>query len=373
MTLELCNLETIMKRTPEPSFTSRIPHLLIIYTGGTIGMVEDAKTGTLRAFDFSHLKESMPELVQLSFKLDYTQFDPPIDSSDMSVELWYNLAETILRQYDQYDGFVVLHGTDTMCYTASMTSFMLQGLNKPVVFTGSQLPIGRLRTDGKENLITSLQIAAQRTPTGDAMVPEVCIYFNGSLFRANRTIKSSADQFEAFQSYNYPPLAHVGIDIHFHTKNIHRYTHEVRPQTENLRLPNRNVAVLKIFPGIRQEIVEAALNIPNLQGLVLETYGSGNAPTNDWFISSLAQAVKRGLVIVNVTQCLSGSVQMQRYATGLELLQAGVISGFDMTTESALTKLMYLLSLPISVDEVRSRMMISLCGELSNSTNRDQD
>lgn len=347
--------------------------LLIIYTGGTIGMVEDPETGVLRAFDFSHLQESIPELKRLSFKLTYTQFSPPIDSADMSVDLWYKLAQTIVSNYDNYDGFVVLHGTDTMCFSASALSFLLVGLNKPVIFTGSQLPIGRLRTDGKENLITSLQIAAEKHQNGEAMVPDVCIYFNGCLFRANRTTKSSADQFEAFQSYNYPLLAHVGIDISYHQKNIHRYTKESRPMLESLCLPNNHVTVLKLFPGIREEVVDATLGISGLKGLVLETYGSGNAPTCEWFITRIEEAVKKGLVVVNVTQCASGSVQMMRYDTGAGLLKAGVISGYDMTTESALTKLMCLLAKPLSVEEVRRQMEISLCGEMSNSTNKDKD
>lgn len=341
--------------------------ILIIYTGGTIGMIEDPATGVLHAFDFSHLRESIPELKRLSFKLSYIQFSPPIDSADMSVDLWLKLAETILSNYDNYDGFVILHGTDTMSYSASALSFLLAGIAKPVIFTGSQLPIGRLRTDGKENLITSLQIAAERLEGGKAMVPEVCVYFNGYLFRANRTSKCSADQFEAFQSYNYPPLAHVGIDISFDQKNIHHYTKESRPSPESLRLPNNNVTVLKLFPGICKEVVEAVLNTPHLQGVVLETYGSGNAPTCDWFIKSIEKAVQRGLIIVNVTQCASGTVQMMRYDTGVRLLKAGVISGYDMTTESALTKLMCLLAQPLSVEEIRKRMEISICGEMSNN------
>lgn len=341
--------------------------ILIIYTGGTIGMVEDPTTGALQAFDFSHLRESMPELKQLSFQLAYTQFDPPIDSSDMSVDLWLRLAQTIVSNYDEYDGFVVLHGTDTMAYTASAISFMLVGLNKPVIFTGSQLPIGRLRTDGKENLISSLQIAAERTSSGEPMVPEVCIYFNGLLLRANRTIKSSAEQFDAFLSMNYPPLAQVGIDINFNEKNIHYYPAGEVPGFKQLYMLDNRVTVLRLFPGIRQEVVDATLNIQDLKGVVLETYGSGNALTNSLFIRSLKDAIDRGVVIVNVTQCLSGSVAMTRYDTGVRLLQAGVTSGFDMTTEAAITKLMYLLAQPISTDEVRRRMGSSLCGELTEN------
>lgn len=349
------------------------PRILIIYTGGTIGMMEDASTGALRPFDFSHLREKLPELSQLNFQLSYTQFDPPIDSVDMSVDLWLHLAQIIVKCYDDFDGFVVLHGTDTMCYTASALSFLLVGLNKPVIFTGSQLPIGRLRTDGKENLIASLQIAAERMENNEAMVSEVCIYFNGDLFRANRTTKSSADQFEAFHSYNYPALAHVGIDITFNKKNIHYYKPDNLPGFKELHLPDNHVAVLKLFPGIRQEVVDATLNIPNLRGLVLETYGSGNAPTNSRFVQSLEEAINKGLVIVNVTQCASGSVQMTRYDSGVRLLKAGVISGFDMTTESAVTKLMYLLGQPIGIEDVRRRMGISLCGEITNSTASDMN
>lgn len=350
-------------QTPDKDITT--PNIMLIYTGGTIGMVEDPATGTLRAFDFIYLAEHFPELQRLDFNISSVQFDPPIDSSNITVDLWHQLAGTIADSYDKFDGFVVLHGTDTMAYTACALSFLLEGLSKPVIFTGSQLPIGRLRTDGKENLITALQIAAERNTKGEPMVPEVCIYFNTYLLRANRTIKSNADQFEAFYSYNYPPLAHAGIEITYDEKHIHRYKETEAIAFTPLTRMEQNVLVLKIFPGIAPEMVNTVLSMPGLRGLVLETYGSGNAPTFDWFLEAMADAVKRGIVIVNVTQCHSGSVQMHRYDTGARLSDVGVVSGYDMTTESALAKLMYLLAKPLSVEKVRELISKSFCGELT--------
>lgn len=353
-----------MKQT---EVTNESPKILIIYTGGTIGMIEDPISGALRAFDFGYLLEQIPELQRFGFEISSIQFDPPIDSAAITLDLWIKLAKTIGDNYDHYDGFVILHGTDTMAYTASALSFLLEGLEKPVIFTGSQLPIGRLRTDGKENLITAIQIAAERRADGLPMVPEVCIYFNANLMRANRTIKCSADQFEAFASYNYPNLAHAGIHINYQEKHIHRYHCGENKGLNVATVIDPNVAVLKLFPGITQDVVAALFNIPSLHGVVLETYGSGNASTAPWFLDMLSKAVKRGIVIVNVTQCASGMVDMARYDTGIRLGRIGVVSGFDMTTECALAKLMYLLGQGYSSQEVAQRMQISICGELTFS------
>ena len=330
-------------------------------------MIEDPATGALRAFNFTYLQDHIPELQRLGFEISSIQFDPPIDSAAITVDLWIRLARTIGENYDKYDGFVVLHGTDTMAYTASALSFLLRGIAKPVVFTGSQLPVGRLRTDGKENLITALQIAAERGEDGRAMVPEVSIFFDKYLLRANRTIKCSADQFEAFASNNYPHLAYAGIHIRYNEKHIYRTPKDEKTELEVTTHVDPHVCVLKMFPGITPEVVQAVLSIPTLRGVVLETYGSGNAPTDDWFIEALADAVKRGIVIVNVTQCESGKVEMGRYDTGIRLGQVGVVSGFDMTTESAITKLMYLLGKGLSPQEVGVEMQISICGELTQN------
>ncbi len=347
---------------------SQAQKILIIYTGGTIGMIEDPATGALRAFDFDHLLEQIPEIQRFGFQIVSQQFDPPIDSSAITVEHWLTLASIIEENYSDFDGFVVLHGTDTMAYSASALSFLLEGLEKAVVFTGSQLPVGRLRTDGKENLITAIQIAAEKREDGSAMVPEVCIFFDASLKRANRTIKCSADQFDAFASYNYPSLAHAGIHISYQQKHIHRYA-----EGENklgLRVAKKmdpNVAILKLFPGIEPSVVDAICSLSSIKAIVMETYGSGNATTEPWFLELLSKTISRGVIVVNITQCASGMVDMQCYNTGIQLRKMGVVSGYDMTTEAAVTKLMYLLGQGYTSQEVARLMELPFCGELTAS------
>ena len=342
-----------------PNITS----ILLIYTGGTIGMIENPETGALENFNLEQLKKHVPELQNFTFHIDTYQFDPPMDSSDMDPEAWRKLVHIISDHYDRYTGFVILHGTDTMAYTASALSFMLEGLSKPVILTGSQLPIGVLRTDGKENLLTSLEIASARDAKGNPLVPEVCIFFENDLLRGNRTSKINADNFNAFRSYNYPALAHAGIYIKYDTGQIY---HPVsRKPLKPHYLLDRNIAILKLFPGISPQVVESILNIPDLKGVVMETFGSGNAPSYDWFLTMLKDAVDRGIVIVNVTQCSAGSVEMHRYETGHKLLEAGVISGFDSTTESAVAKLMFLFGHGLSPEEVKDHMNCSLIGEVT--------
>ncbi len=343
--------------------TAHNSSVLLIYTGGTIGMIENSETGVLENFNFEQLQKHIPELNRLDFQIDSYQFNPPMDSSDMIPEIWKELVRIINENYEKYTGFVILHGTDTMAYTASALSFMLEGLNKPVILTGSQLPIGVLRTDGKENLLTSIEIAAAQNNKGNPMVPEVCIFFENHLMRGNRTTKINADNFNAFRSFNYPALAEAGIHIRFNHVHIHTYK-ENRKLTPHLSLDS-NIAVLKLFPGIQENVIAAILAIEGLRALVLETYGSGNAPRKPWFIRCLSEACHKGIVIVNITQCNSGTVEMERYETGYQLLQAGVVSGHDSTTESAVTKLMLLIGSGYSSQEIRERMNCSIAGEIS--------
>jgi L-asparaginase len=336
--------------------------ILLIYTGGTIGMIENPETGALESFNFQHLKDNMPELKKLGYTVATYQFDPPVDSAEMGPDGWQKIVQIIATNYPVYNGFVVLHGTDTMAYTASALSFMLENLSKPVILTGSQLPIGVLRTDGKENLITAIEIAAAKE-NNMSIVPEVCIFFENTLLRGNRTRKINADNFNAFRSYNYPPLAYAGVHIKYDTAQI--YHPILRKPLKVHYLLDRNIAILKLFPGMSPQVIENILNTPGLKGVVMETFGSGNAPTEEWFFNMLKEAVGRGLVIVNVTQCLGGSVEMHRYETGQKLLEAGVISGYDSTTESAVTKLMFLFGHGLSPDEVKEHMNCSLIGEIT--------
>lgn len=336
--------------------------IMIIYTGGTIGMVQNPETGALQPFNFSEITQQIPDIKRFKICFSTYQFEPPIDSANVNPQFWIKLANIIEQNYHNHDGFVILHGTDTMAYSASALSFMLENLQKPVIFTGSQLPIGMLRTDGRENLITAIEIAADRR-VNKAVVPEVCIYFESKLFRGNRTTKYSAEQFNAFRSPNYPALAEVGIHIKYNHAAI-RYPTIDRPLRIHKNL-NTQIAILKLFPGITQNMVEAILNIPNLKAVVLETFGSGNAPSEPWFIEAITNAILKGIIILNASQCAGGSVDMGKYSTGIELQKHGVISGFDTTTEAAVTKLMCILGHNLLPDDINRQLNKAICGEIS--------
>ena len=339
------------------------PSVLLIYTGGTIGMIENPETGALENFDFDQLLKHVPELKRFNYRISSYQFNPPIDSSDMEPSFWAKIVKIINYNYDYFDGFVILHGTDTMAYTASALSFMLENLGKPVILTGSQLPIGTLRTDGKENLITAIEIAAARYPDGTPIVPEVCIFFENELMRGNRTTKINAENFNAFRSFNYPVLASAGIHIRYNEHLIRR-PDPSRPMKPHF-LFDPNVVMLTLFPGIQESIIHSVLHVPGLKAVVLKTFGSGNAPQKEWFIRQLTDAAERGIVIVNITQCQRGIVEMDRYETGLQLLHAGIISGYDSTPECAVTKLMFLLGHGLTPEEIRFRMNSNLAGEIT--------
>ena len=338
-------------------------NILLIYTGGTIGMVQNNETGTLEAFNFGHLTSHIPELKRFKFNVNTIVFDPPIDSSDITTKHWQELVKIIEKNYDLHDGFVILHGTDTMAYTASALSFMIANPKKPIVLTGAQLPIGKLRTDAKENLITAMEIAADKDYIGNPIVPEVSIFFQNYLFRGNRTIKINADNFNAFKTYNYPALAKSGIQIRYDQNSILKVDFDKKTQFRYAM--DTDIVILKMFPGITRSTIEAILGAKGIKAVVLETYGSGNAPRAEWFIEVLYETVKRGVIIVNVTQCNVGCVEMQRYETGKELLKAGVISGYDATTEATITKLMFLLGNNYSREEIVVRMRVPLAGEIT--------
>jgi len=335
--------------------------ILLIYTGGTIGMVHDAETGAYIPFDFENLQAQIPELKQLNCKLEIISYEPSIDSSDIHPNIWVQLGETIEENYDKHDGFVILHGSDTMAYTASALSFILENLNKPVILTGSQLPSGVPRTDAKENLITAIEIAAS-TREGLPEIAEVAVYFEYQLYRGNRTHKVNAEHFEAFESVNYPPLAEAGVHIKFNR----RYTQSVNNESLIVHKTfNPNIGVLKLFPGITETTVRSILSAPVMQALILESFGSGNAPTYPWFLKALQEAINKGILILNVSQCQGGSVDLGRYQTSKALKDMGVLSAYDMTFEAALTKMMFVLE--YSNDVVRRKDLLNrnLQGEMT--------
>ncbi len=335
--------------------------ILIIYTGGTLGMVHN-ENGVLIPFDFSLIMDHIPSLRQLDLNITVLSFQNPIDSSNVNPQHWHEIGEKIYNNYDKYDGFVVLHGTDTMAFSASAISFMLENLQKPVIFTGAQLPISSSRSDARENLITALEIASTKVNM-KPVVPEVAIYFDSVLLRGNRAKKVESQQFDAFESENYPMLAESGVEIKYNHKFIHRS--EQRKELIFHGNFDSNIVVLKLFPGISKEAVEGIINIPNLRGIVLETYGSGNAPTHDWFIAPLKKAIEKGIIILNVSQCPGGKVDQGRYETSEGLHAMGVIGGSDLTIEAAVTKLMIVLAEEKNIENIKSRMMKSICGEMS--------
>ncbi len=335
----------------------------MIYTGGTIGMVRNAATGALESCDFENLAANIPEMKLCGADIRTVTFEHPIDSSDMTPRHWADIVRIIAGNYDSYDGFVILHGTDTMAFTASALSFMLGNLSKPVILTGSQLPIEAIRTDAKENLLTAIEIASACDGSGRAIVPEVCIFFHEELIRGNRSSKVSANNLAAFSSSNYPILAHSGTEIEYHREYI---------RTPDLSKPLKahydmdpSIIIFSLFPGIRREAVEGILSKDSVKGVIFRTFGSGNAPESEWLVELLSDAVQNGKTIVNITQCATGKVQMEKYRTGRQLLDAGVVSGHDSTVEAALTKLMYLMGQGLSREEIRRQMNISLAGEIT--------
>lgn len=336
-------------------------NILLIYTGGTIGMVKDTESNSLVPLDLNHLTKQVPELKGFDCKLGSYEFEVPIDSSNVNPEFWVKLVTVIQENYSKYDGFVILHGTDTMAHTASALSFMIQNIDKPIILTGSQLPIGTIRTDGKENLITAIEIAMGKNKNG-AIVKEVCVCFENKLYRGNRISKNNAEYFNAFSSENYPPLAEIGIHIHYQFSALLKYNGKT--VQFNTRLDN-NVAILKVFPGFSKSYVESILSINGLKAVVMETYGAGNAPTDQWFIQLLEDATKRGIGIVNVTQCKSGFVNQGHYETSVKMLDLGVVSAQDMTFEAAIVKLMYLLGQELRGNDLIKAFEKPISGEMT--------
>lgn len=337
-------------------------NILIIYTGGTVGMLYDKRLETLRPFEFTELQDRIPEMYKLGYHYFIHSFNPPIDSSNMSPEIWIELAAIIEKEYNQYDGFVILHGSDTMAFTASALSFLLENLGKPVIITGSQLPIGEIRTDARENIITAIEIAAAKDEKAAPLIPEVCIYFDFKLFRGNRTKKYDAEKFEAFYSMNYPALADAGVSIKYQPQFCLPSSNQPLHVHKHL---DKNIAILHLFPGIRQITVDTILKTPEVKGIIMESFGAGNASTADWFLQTIKKAVERGLYILNITQCDGGSVSSGRYETSKYLKDLGVISGFDMTFEAAVTKMMFVLGLQSSPEQTKRLLESPLRGELT--------
>lgn len=339
--------------------------VLLIYTGGTIGMVDDPLTGSLKAINFKQLLNFIPDLKRLKTDIDTIAFEKPIDSSNADDRFWVKIVNIIKENYFSYDGFVILHGTDTMAFTGSALSFMISNLSKPIILTGAQLPLGTLRTDGRENLISAIEIASAKRKDGRAWVPEVAIYFENKLYRANRTHKYNAEYFDAFESPNYPPLAEAGIHIYYNEKVIN-YSNTEKIVGFNTNL-DRNVAVLKLFPGINENYVDSVLNIEGIKGIILESYGTGNAPTFKWFLDKLEAAINKDIIIYNVTQCNAGRVELGRYETSKFLRDIGVISGYDITFEAAVTKLMFLLGQNLSNEQIRYYLESNIAGEITKN------
>jgi L-asparaginase len=335
--------------------------ILIIYTGGTIGMVQNQE-GILVPFDFENITSNVPELGRLNYIVDVHSFDPILDSSNMNHVVWLKLVSIIESKYNNYDGFVILHGSDTMAYTASALSFLIENLTKPIILTGSQLPIGEIRTDAKENLITSIEIAASRDHRGKALVPEVCIYFDYQLMRGNRSKKVHADKFEAFMSPNYPILAEAGVKLNFYSENV---LSEPELPSKFYHKLNNNIASLKIFPGISPSFVNSIVNSPDIKAIIIEGFGTGNTNTDDWFIESLRIATEEGKILYDISQCLGGSVDIGRYETSKHLERLGVISGYDITFESAITKLMFVLANYEDEHDIKRLLSIDIRGELN--------
>jgi len=338
------------------------PAVLLIYTGGTIGMCADPRTGSLRPMDLAHLEEQVPELRRIAADLATVAFERPLDSSDLGPADWVRIAGIIAAHYDRFDGFVVLHGSDTMAYTASALSFLLEGLNKPVVLTGSQLPIGTIRTDAKENLLTAIEIAAAKDADGRPMVPEVVVYFEYRLMRGNRTVKVHAERFEAFRSPNWPPLAEAGVHLRYDRSAIIPW--QEGPLTVHQTL-DEHVAIIRLFPDIRGEWVRHALSLPGLRAAVLTTFGSGNGPTDPAFIAALREARDRDILLMNVTQCVGGRVEQGRYGTSRAFVDLGVVPGADLTVEAAITKLMFLLGQHRGMDAVEQALAVPIRGEFT--------
>jgi L-asparaginase len=352
-----------MAKNLNRSLTASSRNILIIYTGGTIGMVQDHHTGVLMPIDFSQIREAVPEIKKFNYKIDVVSFDPVIDSSDMQPAHWINIAVLIKKNYLAYDGFVILHGSDTLAYTASALSFMLENLGKPVILTGSQLPVGEIRTDAKENLVTAIEIAATWF-NGKPAVPEVSVYFDYFLFRGNRVTKINSAKFEAFQSLNFPPLAEAGVHIKFNQHLI--LPSPGKKLIVHLEL-DTNIGVIRIYPGMRKEWFISQLTAPSLKALIIETFGSGNAPSEGWFIDELQKIIKKGVLVINITQCPGGMVEQGRYATSSKLDKMGVIGGGDLTIEAAITKLMFLLAKHKNIRAIKKHFVTPICGEISQN------